>query len=55
MITDRQIQAFHRDGAVMIKGAMTDWVDVMRAGVARNMEHPSKYASENDVPEGQGR
>ena len=55
MITNEQIETFQRDGAVMIKNAMTDWVDVMRAGVARNMEHPSKYASENDVFEGQGR
>ena len=37
MITNEQIETFQRDGAVMIKNAMTDWVDVMRAGVARNM------------------
>ncbi len=55
MITNEQVHDFQRDGAVMIKNVMTDWVDVMRAGVARNMEYPSEYASENDVLEGQGR
>ena len=55
MITDSQIQEFQRDGVVLLKGALTDWVDVMRAGVERNMAAPSEYASENAVGAGQGR
>ena len=55
MITKDQIADFQRDGVVLIKGAFTDWVDVMREGVARNMANPSEYASENAVGVGQGR
>ena len=55
MITDTQIQEFQCDGVLLLKGAFTDWVDVMRAGVERNMAHPSEYASENAVAAGQGR
>ncbi len=52
MITEAQIEAFQRDGAVLVPGAFSDWIEVMRAGVARNMRHPSEYASENAVSEG---
>ncbi len=52
MITEAQVAAFQRDGVVMIPGAMTDWVDVMRAGVEQNLENPGEYASENGVTEG---
>ena len=52
MITEKQIEDFQRDGAVVVPGALADWVDVMRAGVARNMEAPGPYASENAVTEG---
>jgi len=55
MITDAQIQEFQRDGVVLLKGALSDWVDKMRAGVERNMAHPSEYASENAIGAGQGR
>ena len=40
-ITKDQITAYQRDGAVLIKGLWADWVDVLRAGVARNMADPS--------------
>jgi len=52
MITAQQISDFQRDGAVMVKGVFADWVDVMAAGVARNMAEPGPYASENAVSEG---
>ena len=52
MITEQQIEDFQRDGVVMVPGALADWVDVMRAGIARNMAEPSQYASENAVTEG---
>ncbi len=35
------IQAYQMDGAVLIKGLWADWVDDLRAGVARNMADPS--------------
>jgi ectoine hydroxylase-related dioxygenase (phytanoyl-CoA dioxygenase family) len=52
MITDAEVEAFQRDGAVVVRGALTDWVDVMAAGIARNMADPGPYASENAVTEG---
>ncbi|NOX74689.1 MAG: phytanoyl-CoA dioxygenase, partial [Alphaproteobacteria bacterium] len=52
MITRSQIETFQRDGVVMLPGLLTDWVDEMRAGVARNMAEPGEYASENAVTEG---
>jgi len=35
------------DGAVLIKGLFTDWVDTLRAGVERNFAEPGEYAAEN--------
>lgn len=52
MLTQTQIEHFKRDGVVMIPSLFTDWVDVIRAGVDRNMAEPGEYASENSVSEG---
>ncbi len=52
MMTEDQIDAFHRDGAVVLRGVFGDWVDVMAEGVARNIAEPGPYASENAVSEG---
>lgn len=52
MISSKQIADFQRDGVVKVEGLLTDWVDLMAAGVARNLANPGEYASENDVPEG---
>lgn len=52
MMTQDEITAFQRDGAVVVRGLFADWVDVMAEGVAQNMAKPGKYASENDVSEG---
>jgi ectoine hydroxylase-related dioxygenase (phytanoyl-CoA dioxygenase family) len=52
MITEAEIDAFQRDGAVAIRGAFADWVDVIAAGIERNMAAPGEYASENAVTEG---
>lgn len=51
-LTETQIETFQRDGVVMIPGALTDWVEVIRAGIDRNMAEPGPYASENAVSEG---
>ena len=29
-LTEQQIETFQRDGVLMVPGALTDWVDVMR-------------------------
>ena len=49
------IDAYRRDGAVLIKGLWTDWVEVIRDGIARNMAEPGPYASENLKPGEAGR
>ncbi|MEL7462619.1 MAG: phytanoyl-CoA dioxygenase family protein [Pseudomonadota bacterium] len=52
MITETDIEAYQRDGATVLRGVFTDWVEVIRAGIDRNMAAPSEYASENAVTEG---
>ena len=55
VISDESVQSYWDDGAIVVRGAFANWVDVIAAGIARNMEAPGEYASENAVPEGQGR
>lgn len=52
MMTEDEIAAFQRDGAVVVRGVFDGWVDVMAQGVADNMATPGRYASENAVTEG---
>ncbi|MGB1864001.1 MAG: phytanoyl-CoA dioxygenase family protein [Candidatus Puniceispirillum sp.] len=46
-ISQDQIDAFARDGAVCLPGLFADWVDVIKDGIATNMEDPGTYAAEN--------
>jgi ectoine hydroxylase-related dioxygenase (phytanoyl-CoA dioxygenase family) len=46
-IDQTTIEAYARDGAVLIKGLFADHVDTLRAGVARNLAEPGPYAAEN--------
>jgi ectoine hydroxylase-related dioxygenase (phytanoyl-CoA dioxygenase family) len=46
-VTQDQIRAYARDGAVLIKGLFADHVEALRNGVARNMADPGPYAAEN--------
>lgn len=52
-ISNEQIEAFQRDGAVLVKGLFAEWVDTIRAGIERNMTEPGPYAAEN-LREGEG-
>lgn len=52
MMTPEQVKEFQENGAIVIRGAFKDWVDVMAEGVAQNMAEPGIYASENAVSEG---
>ncbi|MEL6478297.1 MAG: phytanoyl-CoA dioxygenase family protein [Pseudomonadota bacterium] len=52
MVTPDEIAAYRRDGAIVLRGVFADWVEVIRAGIARNMAEPGPYASENAVTEG---
>jgi len=52
MITERQIDDFQRDGAVVLRGVLDGWMHVVRDGIERNMASPGPYASENAVTNG---
>lgn len=51
-VTDTERAAYRRDGAVVLRGVFADWVEVIAAGIARNMAEPGPWASENAVTEG---
>ena len=42
-ITAEQIDTYQRDGVLFLDGAFTDWVEPLRAGLARNLADPSAY------------
>ena len=46
--TASQIDTFQADGVVCIRGLFAGQLDLLRAGVARNMADPGPYASTND-------
>ncbi len=52
-ITTEQIETYQSDGVVLVKGLFKDWVQLIRAGINRNMTEPGPYASEN-LKEGEG-
>lgn len=54
-VSQADIDAFRRDGAVVIRGLWADWVDVIAAGIERNMAGPGPYAAENLKPGEGGR
>ena len=41
------IEFFQQDGAVLIPGLMQGYVTELREGVAKNMQSPGPYASDN--------
>jgi len=46
-VSQSQIEAFERDGAVLLPGLFADWVDEIATAIAHNMENPGSYAAEN--------
>ena len=54
-VTDQMIADYQRHGVVLIRGLWAQWVEVLRAGVERNMAAPGPYASENLKPGEGGR
>ena len=55
LISATDIDTYQRDGVVLIKGLFRDQVDLLRAGVAHNMQDPGPYAAENLKPGESGR
>ncbi len=47
LLTEKDIEDYQRDGVVVIRGLFKEWVEVLRAGIERNMTEPGPYASEN--------
>lgn len=47
LITAEDIDTYAREGVVLVKGLFADQVDLLRAGVERNMSDPGPYAAEN--------
>ena len=52
-VSAEQIETFERDGAVLLPGLFRDWVELIAAGIERNMAEPGPYATEN-VAKGDG-
>ena len=42
---DHAVESFRRDGAACLRGAFADWVDVIAAGIDRNVREPGPLAS----------
>ena len=51
----QQIADYESDGAVFIPGLFREWVDVIAAGIERNLADPGPYAAENLKPGESGR
>lgn len=47
VISPAMVDTYESDGVVLIKGLFRDWVDILRAGIERNMTRPGPYSSEN--------
>ena len=55
LITQDHIDQYQRDGVVLVRGLFAKEVELLRAGVARNMKTPGPYASNNDKQGESGR
>lgn len=55
VLENATIENFKRDGAAVIRGAFSDWVDVLRRGVATNMDEPGPHGKIYRGDEGGGR
>ncbi len=54
-VTRQQIADFRRDGAVLLPGLFSGFVDRIAEGIAHNMAEPGPYAAENLKPGEAGR
>lgn len=48
LLTQDDIDTYQRDGVVIVRGLFADHVEALRAGIARNIDAPGPYASNND-------
>lgn len=54
-VTQETIDAFHTDGATVIRGLFAAWIDTIRAGIERNIAEPGPFAAENTTAGEEGR
>jgi ectoine hydroxylase-related dioxygenase (phytanoyl-CoA dioxygenase family) len=54
-VTPEQVEAYQRDGVILVKGAFRDWVEPLRAGVAQVMDAPSPYERSYTPKDGSAR
>ncbi|WP_171121769.1 MULTISPECIES: phytanoyl-CoA dioxygenase family protein [unclassified Ruegeria] len=47
LVTQEMIDAYQRDGVILIKGLFADYVDTLRDGIEVNIADPGPYASDN--------
>lgn len=55
LITDEQVESYHVDGAVLVRGLFAAWVETICDGIDANMADPGPYAAENTVEGQDGR
>ena len=44
VVATSDIDTFQRDGVVYLAGTFAEWVQPLRAGLERNLQHPERYA-----------
>lgn len=42
----QQLADYRRDGVILLRGVFTDWIELLRRGVERNMEKPGPFGRE---------
>ncbi len=47
LLTQEHVDAYQKDGVVLIKGLLKDYVEPLRRGIETNMAEPGTYAAEN--------
>ncbi len=47
LLTQDHVEAYQRDGVVLVKGLFKDYVEQLRKGIETNMAEPGPYAAEN--------
>jgi hypothetical protein len=46
-LNETQINAYERDGAIIIKGVFKDWIECLRSGFDKVLAQPSEHGREN--------
>lgn len=55
MLDNKIVEQFQTDGVTVLRGAFTDWVSILREGVAVNMDNPNANARVYRGENGDGR